>query len=67
MTDWSSGSRSPGGPFVVSPDAIEVQGSTVTKQDLHRVIVRNGVPDVNATVMLYHDGSMQGPMASGAL
>ncbi len=58
--------RSPGGQFVVSPTTIEAKGSTITREDLHRLIVRNGVPEVNATVMVHHDGSMQGAMASGA-
>lgn len=70
INQWFAGNinklRSPGGQFVVSPDAIEVQGSTISKQDLHRLIVRNGVPEVNATIMVHHDGSMQGAMASGA-
>lgn len=58
--------RSPGGSFVVSPEAIEALSGIIPRDQLHRLIVRNGVPEMNATVMVHHDGSMQGAMASGA-
>lgn len=56
--------RSPGGTFVVSPAAIEGVGGSIARDQLHRLIVRNGVPDVEETVI--HTGGMQGAMAVGA-
>lgn len=57
--------RSPGGEFVVSPAAIEVNGATITREALHRVIVRNGIPDVQEFGVV-KTGSMLSAMESGA-
>jgi hypothetical protein len=47
---WSAGRvdrvRSPGGTFVISPSTIEVSsGALITREQLHRLVVRNGVPN----------------------
>lgn len=57
--------RSPGGEFVVSPSAIEAKGAVITREALHRLIVRNGIPDVQEYGVV-QTGSMQSAMAAGA-
>ncbi len=58
--------RSPGGSFVVSPSTIETNGSTVTREQLHRLIVRNGVPDFLGGAVAVKTGTMLSAMEAGA-
>ena len=58
--------RSPGGSFVVSPGAIESGGATITREQLHRLIVRNGVPDIQGGAVAVDTGTMYSSMAAGA-
>lgn len=58
--------RSPGGTFVVSPGAIEAAGATITREQLHRLIVRNGVPDIQGGAVAVDTGTMFTSMAAGA-
>ncbi len=59
--------RSPGGTFVVSPAGVEVPGGpTVTREQLHRLIVRNGVPDIQGGAVAVNTGTMFTAMQSGA-
>lgn len=58
--------RSPGGSFVVSPGAIEAGGATITREQLHRLIVRNGVPDIQGGAVAVDTGTMYSSMAAGA-
>lgn len=58
--------RSPGGTFVVAPTHIEtVSAGSITREQLHRLIVRNGVPDV-AEPIVVNTGSVYSGMAAGA-
>lgn len=58
--------RCPGGTFVVSPARIETpDGACITREQLHRLIVRNGVPDV-AKPIVVNTGSVYSGMASPA-
>jgi len=57
--------RLPGGTFVVSPTSIETSGGVISREALHRLIVRNGVPDVQEAVMV-NTGSVYSGMAAGA-
>ena len=57
--------RSPGGDFVVSPAAIEAKGAVITREALHRLVVRNGIPDVQEYGVV-QTGSMHSAMAAGA-
>ena len=57
--------RSPGGTFVVSPDGIEApDGSDIPREQLHRLIVRNGVPDIRRRVVTANTGAMLTVMQS---
>lgn len=58
--------RSPGGTFVISPTAIEASGGpSITRDQLHRLILRNGVPDVVEPTIV-NTGSVYSGMQSGA-
>jgi hypothetical protein len=59
--------RSPGGQFVVSPAGIEApDGTTVSKEQLHRLIVRNGVPDIQGGAVAVNTGTFYSGMQAGA-
>jgi hypothetical protein len=59
--------RSPGGRFVVSPTGIEApDGTTVSKEQLHRLIVRNGVPDIQGGAVAVNTGTFYSGMQAGA-
>lgn len=58
--------RFPGGEFVVSPGAIEAADVTITREQLHRLIVRNGVPDIQGGAVAVNTGTMFTSMAAGA-
>lgn len=70
VNKWFAGKvdklRSPGGTFVVSPTAIETNGTTITRQQLHRLIVRNGVPDIQGGAVAVNTGTMLTAMEAGA-
>jgi len=58
--------RFPGGTFVISPHGIEgASGPAISRDQLHRLIVRNGVPDV-AEAAVVNTGTVYSGMASGA-
>jgi len=58
--------RSPGGTFVISPGGIEgSSGPAISRDQLHRLIVRNGVPEVGEA-MVVNTGSVYSGMAAGA-
>lgn len=57
--------RSPGGSFVVSPSALETPNWTIARDQLHRLIIRNSVPDIEEYGVV-QTGSMQSAMAAGA-
>ncbi|MBK6898384.1 MAG: hypothetical protein IPH09_03670 [bacterium] len=59
--------RSPGGTFVVSPDGIDApNGLHIPRDQLHRLIVRNGVPDIQGGAVAVNTGTMFTAMQSGA-
>lgn len=58
--------RSPGGTFVVSPTGIEAPGGTIAVGQLHRLIVRNGVPDIQGGAVAVNTGTMYSAMQAGA-
>ncbi len=58
--------RQPGGTFVVSRSAIETAGATITREQLHRLIVRNGVPDIEGGAVAVDTGTMYSSMQAGA-
>ncbi|MBK7187428.1 MAG: hypothetical protein IPH86_01695 [bacterium] len=71
VNKWFAGKvdriRSPGGTFVVSPDGIEApNGATITRDQLHRLIVRNGVPDFQGGAVAVDTGTMYSAMQAGA-
>lgn len=70
VNKWFAGKvdkiRSPGGNFVVSPSAIETNGTTITREQLHRLIVRNGVPDIQGGAVAVNTGTMLSSMEAGA-
>jgi hypothetical protein len=58
--------RSPGGSFVVSPQGLEMAGGAViTREQLHRLILRNGVPEIGDVVVV-DTGSVYSGMQAGA-
>ena len=57
--------RSPGGSFVVSPSSIETPAGSIARDELHRLIVRNGVPDVQEASVA-NTGTFYSGMAAGA-
>jgi hypothetical protein len=57
--------RAPGGSFVVSPTGIESNGTAIGREQLHRLILRNGVPDVSEEVVV-NTGTVYSGMAAGA-
>lgn len=58
--------RSPGGTFVVSREAIETASGTIAREQLHRLIVRNGVPDIEGGAVAVDTGTMYSSMQAGA-
>lgn len=59
--------RSPGGNFVVSSTAIEASdGTTITAEQLHRLIVRNGIPDIQGGAVAVNTGTFYSGMQAGA-
>ncbi len=58
--------RSPGGSYVVSPASIESNGTTIARDQLHRLIVRNGVPDIQESTVVVNTGSVYSGMQAGA-
>ena len=59
--------RSPGGNFVVSPAGIEAfDGSTITRDQLHRLIIRNGVPNIQGGAVAVNTGTVYSGMQAGA-
>lgn len=59
--------RSPGGSFVASPAGLEVSGgATIGREQLHRLIVRNGVPDIQGGAVAVDTGTMYSSMQAGA-
>lgn len=59
--------RSPGGTFVVSPSGIEAAGgATIPRDQVHRVIIRNGVPELAEASVVVNTGTMYSAMQSGA-
>lgn len=70
VNKWFAGKvdklRSPGGTFVVSNGAIETAGATITREQLHRLIVRNGVPDIQGGAVAVNTGTLFTSMAAGA-
>jgi len=59
--------RAPGGTFVASPSGLEVpSGSTITREQLHRLIVRNGIPDIQGGAVAVNTGTMYSAMQAGA-
>jgi hypothetical protein len=59
--------RSPGGAFVVSPNGVEPSGgAAIPKDQLHRLIIRNGVPDVEEASVVVNTGSVYSGMQAGA-
>lgn len=57
--------RSPGGTFVVSPSGIETSAGKIASEQLHRLIVRNGIPD-SQEVAVANTGTFYSGMAAGA-
>jgi hypothetical protein len=58
--------RFPGGTFVVSPEGIEsASGPAIGRTALHRLVVRNGIPEVQEAAVV-NTGSVYSGMASGA-
>jgi hypothetical protein len=57
--------RSPGGTFIASPAGVEAGGVVIPRDQLHRLIIRNGVPDVGE-VAVVNDGTVLGGMQAGA-
>ncbi len=58
--------RSPGGTFVVSPEGIEgADGSKIPRASLHRLILRNGIPDIQEATIA-NTGTVYSGMAAGA-
>ena len=58
--------RSPGGTFVVSPTTIETGGgTTITRDQLHRLIVRNSIPSA-AEAAVVNTGTVYSGMQAGA-
>jgi hypothetical protein len=58
--------RYPGGTFVISPSGVEgASGPSNTREQLHRLIVRNGVPEVQEAVVV-NTGTVYSGMQSGA-
>ncbi len=57
--------RSPGGTFVASPSGLETSGGSILRDELHRLIVRNGVPEVQEMTVV-NTGSVSSGMAVGA-
>lgn len=70
VNKWFAGKvdklRAPGGTFVVSPGAIETAGATITREQLHRLIVRNGVPEMQGGAVAVDTGTIFTAMAAGA-
>jgi hypothetical protein len=59
--------RSPGGTFVASPSGVEVSGGpTIPRDQIHRLIIRNGVPNVGEASVVVNTGSVYSGMAAGA-
>ena len=58
--------RAPGGTFVVTREAIETGGGTITREQLHRLIVRNGVPEIEGGAVAVDTGTMYSSMQAGA-
>jgi hypothetical protein len=59
--------RSPGGTFVVSPTGIETSdGATIEREQLHRLILRNGVPEIAGGSVAVETGTMYSAMQAGA-
>jgi len=59
--------RSPGGMFVASASGVETSGGvTIPRDQLHRLIIRNGVPDMSEASVVVNDGSVYGGMQAGA-
>ncbi len=59
--------RAPGGNFVVSAAGIEASdGTTITSDQLHRLIVRNGVPDIQGGAVAVNTGGFYSGMQAGA-
>lgn len=59
--------RSPGGAFVVSSSSIEpADGAPIRRDHLHRLIVRNGIPDVEGGAVVVDTGSVYSGMQAGA-
>jgi hypothetical protein len=71
LNAWFAGKvdkvRSPGGTFVASAAGIETSGGvSIPRDQLHRLIIRNGVPDVGEASVVVNDGSVYGGMQAGA-
>lgn len=70
VNKWFAGKvdklRSPGGTFVVSPGVIEAADAKITREQLHRLIVRNGVPDIQGGAVAVDTGTLFTSMAAGA-
>jgi hypothetical protein len=68
---WFAGTvnkrRSPGGTFVASPAGIETTGGPpIARDQIHRLIIRNGVPDVGEASVVVNTGSVYSGMQAGA-
>ena len=71
LNRWFAGKvdkvRSPGGMFVASSSGVETAGGvSIPRDQLHRLIIRNGVPDVGEASMVVNDGTVYGGMQAGA-
>jgi hypothetical protein len=59
--------RSPGGTFVVSALGLESNGgSAIARDQIHRLIIRNGIPDASGGSVVVDTGTMYSAMQAGA-